>query len=80
MIRILLSNLLGERKMNQAQLAKMTGIRPNTIGELYHEFADRVTLSHLDAICGALDCELHELIVRVPDDSPSAKIPTAKGH
>ncbi len=67
MIRILLSIRLGEQKMTQADLARVTGIRPNTISELYHELVDRVNIEHLDAICEALNCELDELIVRVPD-------------
>ncbi len=75
MIRILLSTRLGERRISQAELAKTTGIRPNTISELYHELAERVNLEHLDLICEALDCELNDLIVRVPDDSPLAKKP-----
>lgn len=70
MIRILLSTRLGERRMNQAELARETGIRPNTINELYHELVDRVSLEQLDLICEALHCELNELIVRVPDESP----------
>lgn len=70
MIRILLSTRLGERRWTQADLARATGIRPNTINELYHELVDRVNLEHLDLICEALDCQLDELIVRVPDDSP----------
>mgnify|MGYP002621738708 CR=1 FL=1 len=73
MIRILLSTRLGERKMTQADLARATGIRPNTISELYHELVDRVNLEHLDIICEALNCELDELIVRVPDGSSKAK-------
>ena len=73
MIRILLSTRLGERKMTQAELARATGIRPNTISELYHELVDRVNLEHLDSICKALDCELDELIVRVPDGSPKVR-------
>lgn len=74
MIRILLSKILGEKRITQAELARMTGIRPNTIGELYHEMNDRVNLIHLDLICGALDCDLADLIKRVPDDSPEAKL------
>lgn len=70
MIRILLSTKLGELRWTQADLARATGIRPNTINELYHELVDRVNLEHLDLICEALDCELNELIVRVPDESP----------
>ena len=70
MIKILLSRKLGELRMTQADLARATGIRPNTINELYHELAERVNLEHLDLICEALDCELDELIVRIPDKTP----------
>ena len=66
MIRILLSTKLGELRWNQADLARKTGIRPTTINELYHDFAERVNLEHLDLICEALDCELSEIIVREP--------------
>lgn len=67
MIRILLSKKLGEVRWTQADLARATGIRPNTINDLYHELAERVNLEHLDLICEALGCELGELIVRIPD-------------
>ena len=70
MIRILLSTKLGELRWTQADLARATGIRPNTINELYHELVDRVNLEHLDLICEALDCQLDELIVRMPDKNP----------
>lgn len=70
MIRILLSTKLGELRWTQADLSRATGIRPNTINELYHELVERVNLEHLDLICEALDCELDELIVRVPNDGP----------
>lgn len=68
MIRVLLSARLGEKRLTQAYLARMTGIRPATINELYHEIADRVSLEHLDLICEALDCDLSDLIVRVGPD------------
>ena len=67
MIRILLSRKLGELRWTQADLARKTGIRPTTINEMYHEIAERVNLEHLDLICEALDCELDEIIVRVPN-------------
>lgn len=70
MIRILLSTKLGEARWTQADLARATGIRPNTIGELYHELAERVNLEHLDLICEALDCKLDELMVWVPNKGP----------
>lgn len=67
MIRILLSTRLGERRWTQADLARMTNIRPSTINDLYHEIAPRVNLEHLDLICEALDCELSNLIQRIPN-------------
>ena len=62
MVRILLSTRLGERRLTQADLARMTGIRKNTISELYHEIATRVSLEHLDLICEALDCEAGDIL------------------
>ena len=62
MVKILLSTLLGERKWSQADLARMTGIRPNTISDLYNEFAMGIRLEHLDLICEALDCDVQDLI------------------
>lgn len=60
-----------EEMIQQADLARATGIRPNTINELYHELTERVSLEHLDLICEALDCELDELIIRVPNKESS---------
>ena len=71
MIKTLLSKKLGELRWTQADLSRKTGIRPATINELYHDIAERVSLEHLDLICEALDCELSEIIVRVPDEIPS---------
>lgn len=78
MVRILLSTRLGERRLTQADLARMTGIRPNTISELYNEVATRVSLDHLDLICEALDCELTDLLVVTPNEEPRIKYRTGK--
>lgn len=73
MVRILLSTLLGKRRWTQADLARATGIRAATINDLYHELAERVNLEHLDLICEALDCDLDELLIRVPNPEPRTK-------
>lgn len=70
MIKILLSRKLGELRWTQAELARATGIRPTTINEMYHEISERVNLEHLDLICEALDCDLDELIIRIPNTYP----------
>ena len=65
-VRILLSRKLGELRWTQADLARKTGIRPQTINDMYHEMCERVNLDHLDLICEALDCDLTELLVWEP--------------
>ena len=68
MIRILLSTRLGERRMTQSELARATGIRSQTINEMYHDFSDRVNLDDLDLICEALDCTLSDLLIYEPNE------------
>lgn len=82
MIRILLSTELGKRRWTQAKLARVTGIRPSTVCELYNEIADRVSLDQLDLICEALDCDLSDILVREANDEPRITVPIddAKRH
>ena len=63
MIQIYLSELLAERQMTQAELSRLCGIRPSTISMIYNGLADRLNVHHLDKICGALDCNLSDLLV-----------------
>lgn len=67
MIRIRLSTLLGERRWTQADLARRTGIRPNTINELYHELTDRISLTQLNTICNVLGCKIEDVLDMIPD-------------
>lgn len=69
MIKILLSRKLGELRWTQADLARATGIRPSTINEYYHELTQRMNLEHLDLICDALDCDIDEILIRIPQHS-----------
>ena len=78
MIRILLSTRLGERRWTQADLSRKTGIRANTINDLYHDIAARVSLEHLDLICESLECDLCELMVYIPNSEPV--VLTRVGH
>ena len=56
--------------MRQADLIRLTGIRPTTISELYNEVAERVSLDHLDKNCEALSCTLDELLEYIPNQRP----------
>lgn len=66
-IRIRLSRLLGERRWTQAKLARRTKVRPSTIGDYYHELAERVNLKHLSKICKELNCQISDILEYVPD-------------
>ncbi|MZK51882.1 helix-turn-helix domain-containing protein [Clostridium beijerinckii] len=66
MIKIHLSKILGEKRWTQADLSRKTGIRPNTISELYNELVDRVSLEQLDKICEVLECDLNDLLEYIP--------------
>lgn len=70
MVRIHLSRLLGERRMSQKTLSKLTGIRPNTISEWYNEITVNLKVDHIDRICEVLECSLDELIEVIPNKIP----------
>lgn len=67
MVRIHLSRLLGEKRWSQAKLARVTGIRASTINDIYNEFAERISLNHLDRICKALNCDISDILEYIPD-------------
>ncbi len=70
MVRIHLSKLLGEKRMTQKQLSELTGIRPNTINEWYHEIAVSLRVEHIDRICEVLNCSVSELLEVIPNKIP----------
>lgn len=66
MIKIHLSKILGEKRLTQADLARKTGIRPNTISEIYNELVERINLEHLDKICEVLHCNIEDILEYIP--------------
>lgn len=69
MVRILLRELLFDRRWNRAELSRATGIRPNTIGDYYNEMVDRVNLEHINLICAALNCDISDILQYTPDEN-----------
>ncbi|MBG9940593.1 helix-turn-helix transcriptional regulator [Brevibacillus formosus] len=71
MIRIKLREALEKRdNMTMYHLGKLTGIRPNTLSEWYHDKEDvkMIRLDTLNTICNALNCTVGELIEHIPDE------------
>ena len=78
MIKITLSRKMGDLRITQSELAEATGIRSNTINDLYHNVAERVNIEHLDRICEALDCNLTEIIEYYPNSMKTVRKCTPK--
>ena len=74
MIEIVLSRKLGELRMNQAELSRRTGIRPNTISDLFNDMVSKVDLDQLSAICEVCNCEVGEILERVPETDGSTQV------
>ena len=74
MIKFQLREILAKKDLNQADLARMTGIRPTTISYLYHGFAKRIQLEYIDLICEAPNVNIDELIVRESDPEIRRKV------
>ena len=70
MIKIILSRKLGELRLKQADLQRATGIRPSTISDWYNDVKYTIDLEHLDAICEALDCDIPDILIRIPNRHP----------
>lgn len=69
MVKIHLSRLLGEKRWTQADLARKTGIRPNTISEIYNELVERINIEHIDKICDALECDVSDLMEHIKENN-----------
>ena len=67
MIRILISDRLGERRWKQRDLVRKSGVDKNVVNEYFNEWTDRVNLEYLNAICDALECKLTDVLWREED-------------
>lgn len=67
MIKIKLCELMGREKMTRKRLSELTGIRPNTIGDLYREDVKKVDLHTLDQICSVFNCSVSDVLEYIPD-------------
>lgn len=73
MIKLALSEAMGKRRVTQKELSEATGIRQNTINDMYHNVTDRVSLEYLDRICEALNCELWDIIKFKSNDTRTVR-------
>ena len=66
-IRCHLARLMGERKLKIVDVARETGLNRNTVTLLYKETAQRIDLDAIDKLCELFECEVGDLLEKVPD-------------
>ncbi|AVM24332.1 helix-turn-helix domain-containing protein [Bacillus pumilus] len=69
MIKVHLSRIMGDRRVNIAELSRITGLHRNGITRLYHEETDGIKFDTLEKICNALDCEIDDLLEIIEKES-----------
>ncbi|CAI1201970.1 Predicted transcriptional regulator [Serratia liquefaciens] len=74
MIRCHLARMMGEHKMRIADVARETGLSRATVTLLYKETAQKVDLEALDKLCELFNCQLGDLLERVPGSTPGSAI------
>lgn len=68
MIVIRVGEQMAKHKMNQTQLSELTGIRKNTISDLWHGKTKRIEIEHIDKLCNALECTPNDLFEYTKSD------------
>ena len=62
MIKLNLHRILQDRGISQAELSRMTGIRPSTVCDLCNNNADFLKVENLDKICSVLKCDVSDIV------------------
>jgi len=73
MINIKLKQILAQRayegeRITIVELAQRTGISRTTLQRISNTPGYKTTTDHLDRLCKALGCDLHDLVDFVPDE------------
>lgn len=67
MIEFKLHILMAQKRINQLELSKATGIGKNSINRYYNNTCDKITKEHLNILCEFFNCELSDIIEYVED-------------
>ena len=62
MIKVMLYEILHDKRMSQLELSIKTGLSRNTISALYRGNTKMILLSTIDSLCNALNCKPCDLI------------------
>lgn len=67
MIKNKLSELMGKKRLNMAELARMSKLSHVAIFKIYHDKNKSIGLDTLNKLCWALECEIQDIFEYIPD-------------
>lgn len=73
MIKVHLSRIMGEQRLNIADMANLTGLHRNGISKIYKEEIKGITFDTLEKLCLALNCNIEDLLEIVPSKEETSE-------
>lgn len=67
MIKNKLSIIMGMRRMNMAEVARIAGLSHVAVFRIYHDKTKTIELETINKLCYALDCKIQDIFEYVPD-------------
>ena len=67
MIKNKLSIMMGVRKMNMAEVARIAGLSHVAVFRIYHNKTTTIALETINKLCYALDCQIQDIFEYEPD-------------
>lgn len=67
MIENNISTMIGYKKMDIAEVAKISQLAYNTVYNLYYDKTKGIDFDTLNKLCFALDCSISDLLIYKPD-------------
>lgn len=67
MIKNKLSEIMGRRRLNMAEVARLAGLTHVTVFRIYHDKTKTIELETLNKLCNALNCRIQDIFEHIPD-------------
>ena len=67
MIKNKLSEMMGIRRMNMAETARVAGLNHITVFHIYHDKTKTIELETINKLCYTPDCRIQNIFEYIPD-------------
>lgn len=67
MIKNKLSEMMGIRRMNMAEVARIANLSHVAVFKIYHNRTKTIELQTIDKLCYALDCKIQDIFEYIPE-------------